>query len=230
MARTEFLAGSMRYANSSDSILAFGLLLNCSGVFTNGSGDTRQDMPSCWSCLVILEQGVTVCPLCGADQTRPVAIVDPNLPAPVTVKSLLQEWKAVIGVIFVFAITMGAILWWNFGKPGIAPSLQSAGVTAQSLRQIREALSSYALSTKDTYPSNLNAMGSRVSLPVEAALNAGYRIEYMPKPSGNETVFRAFVIIARPERTGFLNLRIDESGVVRATEENRAATAQDPRF
>ena len=185
-------------------------------------------MPSCWSCLVILEQGATVCPLCGADQTRPVPVVDPHLQPPVTAKRLFQEWKIVIAILVVFASSMGGILWHNFGEAGIPPAIQSAGVTAKSLREFREVLSAYALSTKDTYPPNLNVLGSRLSLPLQAAVAAGYQLEYHPKSSSNETVFRGFVILARPERNGFLNLRIDESGVVRATEENRPATAQDP--
>ena len=191
-------------------------------------GDAQRNMSSCWSCLVILEQGATVCPLCGADQTRPVPVVDPHLQPPVTATRVFQEWKIVIAIVLVFALSMGGILWRSFGEAGIAPALQSAGVAAKSLRELREALSVYALSTKDTYPPNLNTVSSRVSSPLQAAVTAGYRIEYNPKSSSSETVFRGFVILARPERSGFLNLRIDESGVVRATEENRPATAQDP--
>ena len=185
-------------------------------------------MPSCWSCLVILERGATVCPICGADQTRPVPVVDPNLPQPVTAKSLFHEWKTVIVIIVVFAAVLGGILWHNFGEDSISPALQAAGVTAKSLRELREALSTYAISTKDAYPGTLDSLNNRASLPLQTALNAGYRLEYTPKSSTNETAIRGFVILARPEKKGFPNLRIDESGVVRATEESRPATAQDP--
>jgi hypothetical protein len=171
-----------------------------------------------------------VCPLCGADQTRPVQVVDPNLQPPITAARLFHEWKIVIVVIVVFLGSLGGILWHNFGERGVSPASQAAGVAAKSLREIREALSAYAISTKDTYPEALNSLGDRASLPLQTALTAGYRIEYSPKSSSSESVFRGFVILARPEKSGFLNLRIDESGVVRATEENRPATLQDLPF
>jgi hypothetical protein len=187
-------------------------------------------MPSCWSCLVMLEQGAKVCPLCGADQTRPVQIVNPNLTPPVTAKGLFQEWKLVIVVISVFAVSMGGLLWHNFGEPSISPAAQAAGVTSKSLRELREALSAYVISKNESYPATLNPLGERASLPVQAAMIAGYRLEYSPKTSPSEVGSRGFVILARPEKSGFLNLRIDESGVVRATEDNRPATAQDSPY
>jgi hypothetical protein len=187
-------------------------------------------MASCWSCLVIIEQGATVCPICGADQTRPVKLADPHLPSPVTATRLFQEWRIVIVVIAVFVLGMGGMLWHYFGEVSTSPALQAAGVAAKSLRDLREALSAYVISTKDMYPPNLNALGSRASAPLQAAQIMGYRLEYTPRASSSETIFRGFVILARSERSGFLSLRIDESGVVRATEENRAATAQDPPF
>jgi hypothetical protein len=187
-------------------------------------------MPSCWSCLVMLEQGAKVCPLCGADQTRPVQIVNPHSPPPVTAKGLFQEWKIVIVVIVVFAASMGGMLWHNFGEVSIGPAAQAAGVTAKSLRELREALSAYVISKKVTYPATLNPLGERASLPLQAAMTAGYRLEYSAKTSPGEADSRGFVILARPEKSGFLNLRIDESGVVRATEDNRPATSQDSPY
>jgi hypothetical protein len=175
----------------------------------------------------MLEQGAKVCPFCGADQSRPVQIVDPHLPLPVTAKSLYQAWKLVIVVIVVFAGSMGGMLWHNFGEASISPAAQAARVTSKSLRELREALSAYVISRKETYPATLNPLGERVSLPLQAAMTAGYKLEYSPKTSPNEAGSLGFVIIARPEKSGFLNLRIDESGVVRATEDSRPATARD---
>jgi hypothetical protein len=187
-------------------------------------------MYSCWSCLIILEQGARVCPLCGADQTRPVNFVDPALQPLVSPTRVIQQWKLVIVVIVVFVGSLGGILWHYFGAVSISPASQAAGVTAKSLRELREELSSYALITKDTYPTTLNALGDRASLPLQTALIAGYKLEYIPKSSPSEVVSRGFVILARPDTAGFLNLRIDESGVVRATDENRPATIWDPAY
>ena len=171
-----------------------------------------------------------VCPLCGADQTRPVKFVDPAFQPLVRPTRVVQEWKLVIVVIVVFLGSLGGILWHYFGEVSLSPALQAAEVTAKSLRELRVALSSYALITKDTYPTTLNALGGRASLPLQTALIAGYKLEYIPKSSPSEAVSRGFVILARPDTAGFLNLRIDESGVVRATEENRPATAWDRTY
>lgn len=187
-------------------------------------------MSSCWSCLVILEPGVTVCPLCGADQSRPVAIVNPDAPQPVTAKSFLQHWGMVIVTVVVFAGTMTGILWHNLAGPSISPSTQAAEVAAKSLRDLREALSTYVISTKDSYPSNLNPLGDRVGSPMQSALSAGYRLEYTQKPPATEGAPRGFVILARPEKIDCPSLYIDESGVVRASQENHSASAKDPPF
>jgi hypothetical protein len=193
-------------------------------------GDAYRRMSSCWSCWVILEHGATVCPTCCADQTRPVHFVDPNLQPPVAQTHVVQKWEIVIAVIVLFVASLGGILWHYFGEIHISPASQAERVTAKSLRELREALSTYALTTKDSYPATLNAVGDRASLPLQAALIAGYRLEYTPKSSSGEAASRGFVILARPETTGLLDLRIDESGVVRATEENRPATAWDSPY
>jgi hypothetical protein len=159
-----------------------------------------------------------------------VHFVDPNLQPVVAQTRVVQKWKIVIAIIVVFIGSLGGILWHYFGEVRISPASQAARVTAKSLRELREALSTYALSMKDTYPAALNAVGDRASLPLQDALIAGYRLEYIPKSSSSEAASRGFVILARPEKNGFLSLRIDQSGVVRATEENRPATVWDPHI
>jgi hypothetical protein len=164
-----------------------------------------------------------VCPLCGADQTRPVEIT--NSPQPRTLTSFLHGWGAVIAIILVGVGGMAGIFWLNLGEPSTSPALQAAGTAAKSLRDVREALSSYALS-EDAYPATLESLGDRASLPMQAALSAGYKLQYSPQPS--QGVYRGFVILARPEKSDYVNLYIDESGVIRATPENHPATVQDP--
>lgn len=178
----------------------------------------------------MLERGATVCLFCGADQTRPVPMVDPDLRPPITAARVTQEYKYLIIVTLVFAVSVAGILWRNFREPDISPASQAAGVAARSLTELREALTAYALATRGTYPTTLKSLGDRASLPIEAAVSASYRLEYSPTPSQGEAVFRGFVILARPEKSDFLNLRVDESGLVRATKKNRAATEQDPPF
>ena len=188
-------------------------------------------MPTCWSCLVIIEQqDVTVCPLCGADQKHPIEIIGPDSRQPPTWASVLQDWGIVIVVIIVGVGTIAGMLWYNFGERSVSPAVQAAGVAARSLRDLREALSTYALSMKDMYPTALDSLGDRASLPTQAALSAGYKLQYHPNPSSSDGAPRGFVILARTEKSDYMSLCIDESGVVRATQEDRPATARDPPF
>jgi RNA polymerase subunit RPABC4/transcription elongation factor Spt4 len=187
-------------------------------------------MPSCWSCTVLIEQGATVCPFCGADQTRPVQIVDPQTPQSLSGASFLREWGIVIIIIVVAVASLSGIYWHNFGEPSVSQAAQAERAAAKSLRDLREILSVYALSAKDAYPTTLNSLGDRVSSPMQTALSMGYRLEYSPKPSSNYAAPRGFVILARPEKSNYANLCVDESGVVHATQENRPATVQDPSF
>jgi hypothetical protein len=178
----------------------------------------------------MLENGGIVCPFCGADQTRPFPFVVSNLPAPAAATQLFQKRKMAMIVVAVFVVSMGGILWHYFGEASVSPASQAAGVAAKSLREVREVLSAYIISTKGGYPTTLNVVGDKASPLLYAALTAGYRLDYSSKASSGDSVSQGFVILARPEKNGFLNLRIDESGVVRATKENRPATAQDPPY
>ena len=171
-----------------------------------------------------------MCPFCGADQTRPVSMVDADLRPPITAARMILEYKYICIVIVILAVSVAGILWRNFREPDISPASQAAGVAAKSLTELREALTAYALAARGTYPTTLKSLGDRANLPMEAAVSAGYRLEYSPTSSPGESVFRGFVILARPEKSDFLNLRVDESGLVRATKKNRPATEQDPPF
>ena len=185
-------------------------------------------MSTCWSCTVIVEQGTKVCPFCGADQSQPVTFVNPHTPQPPTLKSFLHDWGFPISIIIAALGIVAGLYWHNFGEPAISPAARATAVTAKSLRDIREALSTYALSAKDCYPAALSSLGNRVNLPMQAAQDAGYRLEYRPKLFANEGIPRGFVILARPEKDTYPNLFIDETGVVRTTQENRSATPKDP--
>lgn len=166
-----------------------------------------------------------MCPICGADQAHPIQIADPNSPQPLTLPSFIQEWSILILLLVADVGGMAGILWHNFGRFGTSPAMGAAEVGAKSLRDVREALSDYALSAS-AYPPTLDSLGGRMTLPLQTLRNSGYKLEYTPKASGG--AYRGFTILARPERSDYLNLYVDESGVVRATPENRAAAERDP--
>ena len=185
-------------------------------------------MPSCWSCTVIVEKGAMVCPLCGADQSQPVKIVDPTSPQPLTWDSFLHSSGMAVLTVVVFTAVLAGMLWFNFGEESITPAAQATEVTAKSLRDLREILSTYALSGKGSYPETLNMLGDRATVAMQATSSVGYKLEYSVKPSSGDGGPRGFVILARPDKVEYLNLFIDESGVVRATQESQSATVKDP--
>lgn len=189
-------------------------------------GICSSEMSSCWSCLVILEQGAQVCPICGADQTRPVPYTNPDLPQPHT----LRDWGVAISIIVVAIGIMAGIFWQNFGTQSVSPDVEAATTAVRSLRNLREALSSYALSAKDTYPASLEALGDRASPPIQAAQSAGYDLQYNAGRPSSDGAVHSFVILAQPKNGDYPRLYIDDSGIVRATREHHAATAEDPPF
>lgn len=131
-------------------------------------------------------------------------------------------------VLVVVVGLIAGIFVHNFKEQSVSPDLEAAVIAAKSLRDVREALSAYALSAKDVYPASLDLLSARTSLPMQSALSAGYNLQYIPNVTSNDGVPRGFVILARHEKSEYLSLYIDESGVVRATPENRPATVSDP--
>ena len=182
-----------------------------------------ENVPACWSCLALIESGDTVCPLCGADQTKKEQNLNQNS-APKTLPEILREWAMVLLVLAAGIAGMVLILMYNFSARRLTPAEQNAEIAANSLRNVREALS-YAALSGNAYPIRLDSLGARVAQPLEHALTAGYRLQYSHRvlPGGGD----GFVIQAIPEKADHLNLYIDETGIVRATAESHAASAQD---
>jgi len=187
---------------------------------------------TCWSCLVMLALGTQICPICGADQKTPACVgaSDPCQPELDAVRTSVRHWGPMGVVTFAGFTALCCIFWYNLKPPNVTPDLIAAQVAAQSLRQVRECLSTYSLSAKDTYPPSLDALGSTPNLSIQTAAKAGYDVVYTPESAPSGGPIRTFAIVARPKETEYLKLYIDDSGVVRATSENRMATAQDSPF
>lgn len=133
-----------------------------------------------------------------------------------------------IVVILSAVLCLGGILWFNLGGHTISPALEAAETAAKSLRDVREVLSTYALSATNSYPPALDPFADHLSQAMHTASSAGYKLTYSPRSSSRDGSFSGFVLLARPGKSSYLNLYVDESGVVRATAENRPATRFDP--
>jgi len=95
-----------------------------------------------------------------------------------------------------------------------------------SLREIGRQLAAYAEASGGQYPASLETLGEKERPPAQEAKREGYNLSY----TAGETQGRIthFALLAQPERYGFRSFYLDETGVLRATRENRPATSDDP--
>ena len=123
-------------------------------------------------------------------------------------------------------------------------------VAASALRTLNTAAVTYQSTYENGYPPSLAALktpplGAELSCKNADLIDArlargqvrGYVIQYNPGPpierpaAGCPAGVKSYTITARPVthgQSGTLSFFTDESGVIRATTENRVATAQDP--
>jgi hypothetical protein len=182
-------------------------------------------MSSCWSCLVIIDQGVKVCPFCGADQTapRPVVLIGASEPPNKTL--VLLRWAAAAIAV---AACLGGLLWYARWERKVAPVLRAEAAATDSLRDLRLVLSEYAMASHDAYPASLESLDDRARLLALNAHKEGYELVYTAHTSRGDALIHSFVLLARPGKSNLRNFYIDESGVLRATQEDRPANGQDP--
>ena len=182
-------------------------------------------MSSCWSCLVIIEKDAKLCPFCNADQTRPVVQVvaePPDLTHGVGTSTLR---RAIIAVALASSV-LGVVCYFFIGGGPSATSL-AEDTAIKSLVDVRAELSTYALSSGGAYPRTLESLGVNIRESIDTARAAGYEVSYAPKASGDQVV-RAYDLIARAGKSSLRNFYIDESGVIRATTQDRPAKQDDP--
>jgi len=173
---------------------------------------------TCRECEQPVNQATEICPYCGADLTGPAEPDQPEKKSPL--------WKKIV-IWGVLVAGLWAIFWLampqRFAKPDVAA--ESGAIDA--LRQVRGALVSYSSATGG-FPGSLEALGDDVRGPAQRAMGLGYVLQYTPSPPGADGRVHGFALVARPGNFGFRNFFTDESGVIRATREDRPATAADP--
>jgi hypothetical protein len=128
------------------------------------------------------------------------------------------------------------LLYFSAYYPGLLAARAAAeeASAAAVLRHIGSCATAYE-SKHHTYPSGLEAMGPAGEGCLDAATVAGrrreYRFSYTPAPAGAEGRVATYCAEARPvEYQGRLtrSFLLDESGVMRFTDQRRAANANDP--
>jgi hypothetical protein len=180
----------------------------------------------CRECENEINQGTEICPQCGTDLTAPIPGADAPAPKP-GLRKILVRWGLLLGVL------LGAIwsfLWFVVPERQGNPTVQAEARAVEAMREVRVALRDYAASQNGGYPRNLDALGEPVRTAAQFAQSVNYQIQYTPGQIEADGLIRTYMLQARAGNYGFRNFYTDDSGSIRVTRENRAATAQDSPY
>jgi hypothetical protein len=183
-------------------------------------------MYTCRECENEINQATELCPHCGADLTESIPGGDALKPKPTTRKILIR-WGVLLLVL------LGAIwsfLWFIVPERQGNPTAQAEARAAQSLRELHAALVDFAAAQGGAYPRQFETIGERVRLAAQLAQSVNYQVQYTPGPLDARGTIRTFTLQARAGNYGFRNFFMDDTGVLRATRENRAASSEDPPY
>lgn len=183
-------------------------------------------MFTCRECENEINQATELCPHCGADLTLPLPSGSVDKPKPSLTKILLR-WGVLLGVL------LGAIwsfLWFVVPERQGDPTTQAEARAAAALREVRSALVDFSSAQGGAYPERFETVGERVRLAAQLAQSVNYQIQYTPGPVDAGGSIRTFSLQARAGNFGFRNFYLDDTGILRATKEGRAATSEDPPY
>jgi hypothetical protein len=178
----------------------------------------------CPQCETEINTSTELCPHCGADLT---AEGQPAAPAaPIPLRKILIRWAILLGIL---AAALWSFLWFVMPSQHGESTAQAESRAVSALANLHGALESYAAAqTGGSFPNSLEPLGEASRAAAQLAQSEGYQIQYTPAPPGADGAIRSYSLQARAGNFGFRNFMTDESGVIRATRENRAATSQDP--
>jgi len=176
-------------------------------------------MYTCPECEHEINAASELCPSCGADLTARATEARAQPP------SLARRLR----VLLLFALLIGSV--WAFllyivPDRRAASESQAETQAAASLREIARQLSAYAESSAGQFPASLEGLGEKELSPAQEAKREGYNLAYTSSELRGRIMH--FTLVAQPERYGFRSFYIDDTGILRATREDRAATSEDP--
>jgi len=137
---------------------------------------------------------------------------------------VILRWGVPVAVILCL---LSAAAWFTTRTDDDDSPAKAEAKATTALLNIRLALSQYALSKSDKYPSTLEPLDAQVAVPLQDAKVGGYSIVYTPLPSESDGMIRGFALLAQPEKKNYRSFYIDQSGVLRATKESRPARIDD---
>ncbi|MHB8542295.1 MAG: hypothetical protein ACYDCD_15340 [Candidatus Acidiferrales bacterium] len=174
----------------------------------------------CQHCEQPINSASEVCPYCGANQSE----TDPGAaPKPAKKRSAM---KLVVGIAIV-VLGIWGIIWFalplRFENP--RPAAEKAALT--SLRELRKDLGVYQ-NGAGSFPDSLETLGQPATDAAQEAMLGGYALRYTPGQLDADGNAHAYALIALPRNYGYRSFYTDQTGVIRATRDNRPATPQDP--
>jgi hypothetical protein len=175
-------------------------------------------MFTCPECEQSINQSSEECPYCGADLASAICSEEAKPARKSKARILLMGG---ILLAFLWAIGWFAVPWRLTGTKPMAETHAK-----EALISVRDALMAYQ-AAEGSFPSSLEPLGDAVRAPAQKAQSARYTLEYTPGKPNAEGRVRTFTLLARPGNFSYLNFYTDETGVFRATSEDRPATAQD---
>jgi len=177
-------------------------------------------MYTCHECEQVINQASELCPYCGADLTAPSGDTSAVPAKKPRLMKVILLWS--IALASLWAIAWFALPWRMAGsKP--AAELRAR----EALTSIQESLAAYQAS-EGGYPESLEPLGERAREAAQSARSVRYSLQYTPGNPDAGGRIGSYTLVARAGNFGYLNFYVDQTGVARATSEDRPATAQDP--
>lgn len=179
-------------------------------------------MYTCRECEQTINSASELCPYCGADLTAPPAssFGEPVAPAK---KSGAKRVLIACGILLA---TLGAVGWFAVPWHMSGSKSDSESRARDAIAAIQAALGAYE-SSEAAFPSSLEALGDTARSAAQKAQLGRYALQYTPGRPDADGRVKSYTLVARPGNFGFRSYYTDESGVLRATTEDRAATVQD---
>ena len=173
----------------------------------------------CKNCEKPINSASTVCPYCGANQS---VLERGEAPAPAKRRSAVKLPMAFAIVV----LGIWGIIWFalplRFENP--RPAAEKSAIA--SLRALQKDLATYQNGAA-SFPQTLETLGEPAAQAAQQAMSGGYALRYTPGQIDADGNAHAYSLVALPRNYGYRSFYIDQTGVVRATRDNRAATAQD---
>jgi hypothetical protein len=176
-------------------------------------------MFTCPACEQPINQASEICPYCGADLA----------PAPAAKRRNAQHKGLVITLVgaLILVCCIWAIVWFVLPHPDVPPRAEAEAGAIAALHRVRAVLEDYQR-RQGTFPNTIEQVSGAAGAAYANARGEGYSLIYRAGKPGSDGNIHQFVLLARPDFYGYRSFYLDQTGVIRATRQDRPATAHDP--